>query len=119
MKDKRAVEHYKGHELVVEVVQTGSEWRYVVSVVSHQGDSSEAVTEESVDTFRSDLEALHAGTRRGRPARPRGAAAAGRRRGATETDAARAALEAFVASAGREARVKQYASKELERSFGG
>ncbi len=66
MKDKRAVEHYKGHELVVEVVQTGRQWRYIVSVVSHQGDSSEAVTEESVDTFRSDLEALHAGTRRGR-----------------------------------------------------
>ncbi len=66
MGQKRAVEHYKGHELVVEVVRWEREWRYIVSVVSHQGDTSEAVSEESVDTFRSDLEALHAGTQRGR-----------------------------------------------------
>ncbi len=66
MGKKRAVEHYKGHELVVELVQMGRDWRYIVSVVSHKGDTSEAVSEESVDTFRSDLEALHAGTQRGR-----------------------------------------------------
>ncbi len=66
MGDKRAVEHYEGHELVVEAVNPDGHWRFLVSVVSHDGDDSEAVTEESVDTFRSDLEALHAGKLLGR-----------------------------------------------------
>ncbi|MGW8369327.1 MAG: hypothetical protein ACWGPN_11695 [Gammaproteobacteria bacterium] len=66
MTEKRAVEHYAGHELVVEAVHAGGQWRYIVSVVSHDGDESEAVSEESVDAFRSDLEALHAGKVHGR-----------------------------------------------------
>jgi hypothetical protein len=66
MREKRAVEHYRGHELVVEAVTAAGQWHYIVSVVSHAGDDSEAMTEESVQGFHSDIEALHEGKQHGR-----------------------------------------------------
>lgn len=66
MSERRSVEHYKGHELIAEASTIGAQWKYVVSIISHDGDDSAVSAEESEATFHSDLEALAAGTHRGR-----------------------------------------------------
>jgi hypothetical protein len=48
MNDKRAIEHYREHELVCEASPATHGWYYTISVVSHYGDRSEAQTERHV-----------------------------------------------------------------------
>jgi hypothetical protein len=65
MNNKRAIEHYHEHELVCEASPAPHGWYYTISVVSHNGDRSEAQTERSASSYSSDLEALHAARQRG------------------------------------------------------
>jgi hypothetical protein len=40
---KRALEHYKKHEIVAETTPGTDKWMYTVSVVSHDGDDSKVI----------------------------------------------------------------------------
>lgn len=66
MAKKRAVEHYKKHEIVAEVEPAKSKWSYTLSVISHDGDHSTVIARETLDGFDSDLAGLHAAKKRGR-----------------------------------------------------
>ncbi|MCW8845101.1 MAG: hypothetical protein OQK99_04625 [Gammaproteobacteria bacterium] len=63
---KRALEHYKKHEIVAETTPGTDKWMYTVSVVSHDGDDSKVIAKETLEGFESDLAALHAAQERGR-----------------------------------------------------
>lgn len=63
---KRAVEHYKMHEIVAETTPGTDKWTYTLSVISHDGDDSTVIVKEIRDGFESDLAALHAAKERGR-----------------------------------------------------
>ncbi|MCJ7557673.1 MAG: hypothetical protein MUP90_12275 [Gammaproteobacteria bacterium] len=63
---KRALEHYKKHEIVAETTPATGKWTYTVSVVSHDGDDSTVIARETLEGFESDLAALHAAKERGR-----------------------------------------------------
>ena len=60
MAKKRAVEHYRKHEIVAEVEPAKGKWSYTLSVVSHDGDNSTVIAKETLDGFDSDLAGLHA-----------------------------------------------------------
>lgn len=66
MTKKRALEHYKKHEIVAEATAGLKNWKYNLTVLSHDGDISTAVANESRDGFASDLAALHAAKQHGR-----------------------------------------------------
>jgi hypothetical protein len=66
MDDRRSVEHYRDHELVYQAHAATHGWYYTLSVVSHDGDTSEARTERSPPRYASDLDALQAAHARGR-----------------------------------------------------
>ncbi len=63
---KRALEHYKKHEIVAETTPGTGKWTYTLSVISHDGDDSTVIARETGDGFASDLAALHAAKERGR-----------------------------------------------------
>lgn len=60
MDEKRAVEHYKAHELVCLVMPDKSGWRYTISIVTHKGDNSAVHSEKSTEAYPSDTLALQA-----------------------------------------------------------
>jgi hypothetical protein len=64
--DKRSVEHYRDHELVCQAAPAPRGWYYTLSIVSHDGDRSDTVSECSLPCYASDLDALHAARERGR-----------------------------------------------------
>lgn len=66
MARKRALEHYRKHEIVAEAAPGEAKWTYTLSVLSHDGDKSTVVAKETVDGFESDLAALQAAKQRGR-----------------------------------------------------
>jgi len=66
MAEKRAVEHYKKHEIVAVTEPDAKGWRYKLTVVSHDGDDSEVLHDEEGGGFASDLAALHAAKTKGR-----------------------------------------------------
>jgi len=66
MAEKRAVEHYKKHEIVAVTTPDAKGWRFKLTVVKHDGDDSEAIHEEAGGGFESDLAALHAAKVKGR-----------------------------------------------------
>lgn len=66
MDQKRAVEHYKDHELVCLVMPGTGGWRYKISIVTHKGDNSAVHSEESAEAYPSDTLALQAAARQAR-----------------------------------------------------
>ena len=66
MARKRALEHYRKHEIVAETAPGEAKWTYTLSVLSHDGDTSTVVAKETADGFGSDLAALQAAKERGR-----------------------------------------------------
>lgn len=65
MARKRAIEHYRKHEIVAEALPESGAWAYTLSVLSHDGDKSTVMAKETKDGFGSDLAALHAAKQRG------------------------------------------------------
>lgn len=62
----RTVEHYRDHELVLEVSRGASGWEYSVRIVAHKGDYDNVAREErSTQPLATEIEALHAGRSRG------------------------------------------------------
>lgn len=66
MEQKRAVEHYKEHEIVCVAKPESSGWHYSISVITHKGDNSLVHSEQSAESFKTDTAALHAGAKRAR-----------------------------------------------------
>jgi len=66
MAEKRAVEHYKKHEIVAVTEPDAKGWSFKLTVVRHDGDDSEVIHEEAGSGFQSDLAALHAAKLKGR-----------------------------------------------------
>ncbi len=66
MQEKRAVEHYKDHEIICVTAPEVGGWHFTVSVLGHKGDKSAVHTEKSGEVFRSETAALQAASRRGR-----------------------------------------------------
>lgn len=60
MEQKRAVEHYRDHELVCLAVPGSGGWHYTISIVTHKGDNSAVHSEQSTKTYPSDTLALQA-----------------------------------------------------------
>ncbi|NNF51834.1 MAG: hypothetical protein HKN59_05280 [Gammaproteobacteria bacterium] len=60
MNQKRAVEHYKDHELIFTAIPDKDGWRYTISIVTHKGDNSAVHSEQSDKAFGSDTLALQA-----------------------------------------------------------
>ncbi len=66
MEQKRAVEHYKDHEIVCQALPETGGWHYTISIVTHKGDNSAVHSERSEEHFPSDTLALQAAARRAR-----------------------------------------------------
>ncbi len=62
MEEKRAITHYKDHEIVCLATPDAAGWRYTVSVVGHKGDASAVHTRQSDQAYKSDTLALKAAT---------------------------------------------------------
>jgi hypothetical protein len=63
---KRALEHYKKHEIVAETTPGTDKWTYTLSVIKHDGDNSTVIAKETREGFESDLAALHAAKEHGK-----------------------------------------------------
>ncbi len=60
MDQKRAVEHYKDHEIVCLAIPEAGGWHYTISIVTHKGDNSAVHSEKSEENYPSDMAALQA-----------------------------------------------------------
>ncbi len=66
MQDKRAVEHYKDHEIICVAAPDSEGWHYTVSIVGHRGDKSAVHTAKSGEIYKSEMSALQAAAAHGR-----------------------------------------------------
>jgi len=66
MNQKRAVEHYRDHELICVAMPGTDGWGYTISIVTHKGDNSAVHSEQSEEAFQSDTLALQAAASRAR-----------------------------------------------------